>query len=109
MANIKYFSDTGDDAVQLKAPYGMPNKEFAEKFPGTKGLRYDGYSMLVGYPMEGTGSPLPVTRMIEFKAYPSHHECNTKCLNGRYNGTCECRCGGKNHGRGMFTRMLEAA
>lgn len=46
---------------------------------------------------------------IEYKARPSLHECNAKCLNGKHSGTCECRCGGKNHGRGMFTKMLEAA
>ncbi|AHB05598.1 hypothetical protein U875_09535 [Pandoraea pnomenusa 3kgm] len=106
---IKYFSDIGGEAVQLKAPYGMANKEFADKFPGVKGLRYDGYSMRVGYPMEGLGGPMPVTRMIEFKAHPSRHECNAKCLNGRHNGACECKCGGKNHGRGMFTQLLKAA
>ncbi|MGF6604607.1 hypothetical protein P3T23_009363 [Paraburkholderia sp. GAS448] len=106
MADMKYFCDIGDQVVQLKAPYGMPNKEFEAKFPGIKGLRYDGYTRIAGYPLEGAGGPLPVTRVIEFKAHPSFHECNAKCLNGSHKGTCECRCGGKNHGRGMFTRMV---
>lgn len=109
MANIKYFSDIGGDACELKAPYGMDNKEFAAKFPGVRGFRYDGFTMWVGYPLQGTGGAMPVTRKIEFKSFPSRHECNAKCLNGKHNGTCECKCGGKNHGRGMFTAMLEAA
>lgn len=104
MANIRYFSDINGEAIQLKAPYGMPNKEFATKFPGIKGLRCDGYSMWVGYPFEGTGEPLPITRKITYKTFPSRHECNSRCLNGRHNGTCECQCGGKNHGRGNFIK-----
>lgn len=106
MANIKYFSDADQEAVILKNPYGMLNKEFAEKFPGVKGIRYDGFTMTVGYPLEGNGGPLPVTRKIEYKSNPSKHECNAKCMGGKHNGACECRCGGKNHGRGMFTGLI---
>lgn len=112
MANIKYFSDTTGEATELKFVTAMDNKEFAARFPGVKGLRYDGFSMLVGHTtgyranLEGF---LPVTRKIEYKAFPSRHECNAKCLNGKHNGTCECQCGGKNHGAGMFTRLMEAA
>ena len=109
MANIKYFSDIDGDACELKHPYGMPNKEFAAKVPGVKGFRCDGYSMWVGYPLQGSGGAMPVTRKIEFKSFPSRHECNAKCLNGKHNGACECQCGGKNHGRGMFTGLLAAA
>lgn len=109
MANIKNFSDINGEAIELKAAYGMDNKEFAARFPSVKGLRYDGYTMWVGYPKDGDRVLLPVTRKIEYKAFPSRHECNAKCLNGKHNGICECKCGGKNHGAGMFTRMLEAA
>lgn len=106
---IRYFSDVDGQTRQLKAPHGMPNKEFADKFPGVKGIRYDGFSMRVGYPETGMGGVLPVTRVIDYKAFPSKHECNAKCLNGKITGTCECQCGGRNHGAGMFTRMLEVA
>jgi hypothetical protein len=105
---FRYFSDTNGEAVELKKPFGMLNKDFAARFPGVKGFRCDGFTMLAGYP-EGSCEPLPITRKIEYKAFPSKHECNTKCLNGKSTGTCECRCGGKNHGRGMFTSMLAAA
>ncbi len=111
MASVKYFSDMDGEtvALQSRGSYGMDNAEFAAKFPGVRGIRYDGYSMLVAYPFEGTSGPLPVTRKIEYKAQPSRHECNAKCMNGKHNGTCECKCGGKNHGAGMFTSFLKAA
>ena len=51
----------------------------------------------------------PVTRAIEFKRdCPSLHECNAKCMNGHVNGRCECRCGGKNHGRSSVPTMAVA-
>ena len=107
MANIKYFSDTQTGAVELTFATAMDNQEFRAKFPGVKGLRYDGYSMWVGRNSTGAAY-LPITRKIEYKAFPSKHECNAKCLNGKHNGTCECQCGGKNHGAGMFTSLVAA-
>ena len=105
MADIRCFC--GDQ--QLKGNYGMPNAEFAARFPGVRGIRYDGYSKWVGYPLSGPGGPLPVEREITYKAYPSRHECNSKCMNGKHNGTCECSCGGKNHGISMFLSLVKAA
>ena len=68
-------------------------------------------NMQIGYAAGATmdHQALPVTRKIEFKSFPSRHECNAKCLNGKHNGACECQCGGKNHGAGMFSRLLEVA
>lgn len=113
MATFKYYSDMDGEAVELAGTSQMPNAEFARRFPGVKGIRVDGYSMRVGYAAgpgnAARGMELPMTRAIEMKRFPSRHECNAKCLNGKHNGACECQCGGKNHGRGMFTRMLEAA
>lgn len=108
MATFKNFSDTTGTPVELRYVTSMPNKEFAARFPGVKGIRYDGYTMWVGREVVG-GPVLPVTRKIEFKSQPSRHECNAKCLGGKHTGVCECKCGGANHGRGMFTKMLEAA
>jgi len=107
MARIRYFSDVTGEAVQLKAPRGMPNDEFSSRWPDVRGIHYDGYQKWVGRADDGinAGSPLmPVTRMIDYKAQPSLHECNAKCLNGKHNGVCECRCGGANHGRGLFAQ-----
>jgi len=103
---IRYFSDTEEGAVLLEAVHGMCNKLFAEKFPGIKGLRDDTFSKWVGYSTKDKRI-LPATRKIEYKTKPSLHECNAKCLNGRHNGICECRCGGENHGKGMFTKLLD--
>ena len=108
MANIKNFSDYTGKAIELTFFDNIKNSEFAARFPGVKGIRYDGYTMWIGR-AQGSTQWLPVTRKIEYKAFPSKHECNTKCLNGKHNGTCECKCGGKNHGAGMFTQLLAAA
>lgn len=106
---VNKYSDFNGATLALASITQMANSAFREKFPGVKGIRADGYSMWVGYPADGTDGPLPVTRMISMKAFPTNHECNAKCLNGKHDGTCECQCGGKNHGRGLFTRILEAA
>ena len=45
-----------------------------------------------------------VTRVVVRKSSPSLHECDARCLNA--NGrtmNCECKCGGKNHGKGSLT------
>jgi hypothetical protein len=111
MANFKYFSDVNGVTVELKAVTTMPNKEFVEKFPGVKGRNCGGYDKMVGCDVEAALTwpriYLPVTRAIEYKSNPSKHECNAKCMNGSCRGVCECRCGGKNHGRGTFTSLLE--
>jgi hypothetical protein len=102
MARIKHFSDTSAGPVELDFVSSMPNAEFAAAFPGVKGRRDDGYSMRIGY-VKGNRTPFPVTRAIEFKSFPSRHECDARCINatGRIM-KCECSCGGKNHGKGAF-------
>jgi hypothetical protein len=106
MANMKYFGDFDGKTVELTRVTSIRNAEFATRFPGVKGMRDDGFSKRVGY---ADGVMYPVTRLIEYKSQPSRHECNAKCMNGSHRGICECRCGGKNHGRGMFTSLLAAA
>ena len=103
---MKYFN--GEQ--ELKSINPMPNAEFVARFPGAKGLRSDSFSMWVGYPLSGSGGPLPVERKIEYKSNPSRHDCDARCLNATGKiMRCECSCGGKNHGRGMFTSLLTAA
>ena len=116
MANIKHFSDFNGETIELRTITQMDNKEFARRFPDVKGRRADGFTMWVGLGPNGhtrfvgdTADLLPVTRSIEYKQFPSRHQCNAKCLGGKVNGTCECQCGGKNHGAGMFTSLLEVA
>jgi hypothetical protein len=107
MAQFTYFSDLDGITVQLKCVIPMPNAEFRARWPGVKGVRYDGFQMKTGRPVGGSDY-LPLTRSIEMKANPSKHECNAKCLNGAHNGRCECKCNGRNHGRGLFTKLLSA-
>lgn len=106
MERMRYFCDTPGGPIALKGIWPMANAEFALRFPGVAGLRADGYSRWAGYPAEGPGGPLPVTRRIDYKAQPSLHLCNAKCLNGKATGSCECRCGGRNHGRGVVTGLF---
>ena len=117
MANFKYFADLNGGAVELENLRELPNAKFAELFPGVKGKRFDSYGMLVGYAVSdktciasGLRRMLPVTRTVEYKRFPSKHECDARCINatGRVM-KCECACGGKNHGRGAFNCTAEAA
>lgn len=57
---------------------------------------------------EGWKGYVPVERSVEFKSFPSRHECDARCMNATgLIMKCECACGGKNHGRGHF--VAEAA
>lgn len=95
MANIKHFY-RDELLVRLES---MPNAQFSAMFPGEKGTRTDSFKMRVGYTADHRG-PLPVQRVITYKRFPSRHECNSRCMSGHVNGTCECSCGGANHGIG---------
>lgn len=105
MANVKYFSGT----TELRHIRQMDNAAFAARFPTVIGRRADGYSKWVGYAEGATmdGHELPVERVITYKAFPSKHECNSKCMGGKVNGTCECQCGGKNHGLGGIGKPMQ--
>lgn len=107
MAQLRHFSDLNGNTVRLDFVTAMPNDKFRAQWPNVKGLRYDGYQMWVGR-QTGVKDYLPVTRRIDMKSNPSKHECNAKCLNGAHNGRCECKCGGMNHGRGLFTSLIAA-
>lgn len=99
MANIKYFSDYNGVTQELPWTESLKNEEFAKLFPGVRGVRYDSFAKRVGR----VGLTIvPLTRVIEYKKNPSLHECNSKCLGGKPNGRCECRCGGANHGKGSL-------
>ncbi len=96
MTDIRYF--TGDQQLKLvryvggKA-MGLPvNQEpvFTQEFGWATGF-------------------VAADRQVQFKANPSRHECDDRCMNasGRIM-RCECSCGGKNHGRGSVP-LCEAA
>jgi hypothetical protein len=110
MANVKHYSDFNGETVELSGHIGaMDNAKFAAAFPGVKGRFYDSFAKQVGY-AAGSREPLPVTRVVTFKSNPSRHECDARCINatGRVMN-CECKCGGKNHGKGAFNCSAVAA
>jgi len=77
-------------------------KEVEARFPGTKFVKYDGYSVMIGWPenvdsFRNRDAWLPATRRIEFKTNPSLHKCDARCQNAKGH-VCECSCGGKYHG-----------
>jgi len=102
-SKIIHFNGTNE----LENVTGMMNAVFAARFPGVKGIRFDSFQMWVGLPVgqkwdSAYSNFLPVERRISYRKFPSKHECNAKCLNGRHDGACECQCGGKNHGLGAL-------
>lgn len=107
MANtFKYFADIDGQIIELVSVTSLANAWFARMFPGVKAIKFDGFQKLAGKTAEGR--ILPVTRRIEYKSNPSLHECDARCMSGKHTGKCECKCGGKNHGAGMFTGLLAA-
>jgi len=96
---MKYFCDLNGETIELTQISSMKNADFKARWPDVKGYRYDGYYMFVGY-IDRVA--YPITRKVNFKSFPSRHECDARCMNatGR-NMNCECRCGGKNHGKGF--------
>jgi hypothetical protein len=112
MANMNHYADINGETVELVGNmFGMPVAEFAAKFPGVSGRRYDSFSMKVMKAADGR--TLPITRVIEFKKFPSRHVCDDRCLNATGKVMkCECSCGGKNHGKGRYftiTREVQVA
>ena len=100
----KHFSDKDGQVIELVGTLcEMPASKFRLKFPGVTGVRF-GANFAVMLPRNAPSisleHALPVTRSIRYKNRPSLHECSAKCMQGRCNGVCECRCGGKNHGIG---------
>jgi len=99
----KYFSGETELRGNIM---GLRNSDFAARFPGIKGRRFDGFDMMVAFP-EGAKydaaltQALPVTRVINYKSNPSKHECDTRCRHAKGRVmNCECSCEGKNHGAG---------
>jgi hypothetical protein len=84
MANIKYFADTAAGTLSFgRVDYRGKEGKFG----------YDAASK----------SWIKVTRSVEYKSSPSRHECDARCINATgLIMKCECKCGGKNHGKGAF-------
>lgn len=87
MARFKYFADIDGQTFELSDVYhdGAVSAA-AEHFLGRT----------------ADGRKVRASRKIEMKSMPSRHKCDARCIHatGRVM-KCECRCGGKNHGRGF--------
>ena len=94
-ANFKYFA--GSTEIDPKTVYYEGRQAFGSP---------------IGYVptwIDGKGwerGTVKVDRTVEYKARPSRHECDARCLNatGRVM-KCECACGGKNHGLGSLSSI----
>ena len=94
-ANFKYFA--GAIEIDAKTVYYVGRQAFGSP---------------VGYAptwIDGKGwerGTVKVDRTVEYKARPSRHECDARCINatGRVM-KCECACGGKNHGLGFLSSV----
>lgn len=95
MYSMRYFNGV----AELKSIHAVPNEQFIS-LGGIKSKSnyYDSFKRLVGF--TDSRELLPVERAIQYRKFASLHVCNAKCVNGKHNGTCECQCGGKNHGLG---------
>jgi hypothetical protein len=94
----RLFSDIDGRTIELFGYIsGMDRAEFFARFPSSKGRKFDSKRMQVA--RDSAGHVWPVTRAIAFKKTSKLHKCNSLCLDAR-GPNCECKCGGKNHGRG---------
>lgn len=108
---MRYFYDSpSGESIRLDNLQWVPLAEFlaAGGVPSKANRDCGRYAM--GQRKDKTSYAwFPVTRAVDYKRVnPSLHECNAKCLNGHVNGRCECRCGGKNHGRSSVPVMAGA-
>jgi hypothetical protein len=88
MANFRYFADINGQAFELSSVWHNGSNS-------TKASAFTGLAV--------AGQRVSATRKVEYKANPSKHECDARCMHATGKiMKCECSCGGKNHGRGSF-------
>lgn len=81
---MKYFATCGSQIVQLSNVWHSGAMSIkASEFIGTCPV---------------CGQKHQATRKVQYKAFPSRHQCGPRCINA-HGHLCECACGGKNHGR----------
>ncbi len=96
---FRYYAEIDGETVQLAWISTMRNDDFERLFPGIRGRRSDSFSRYVGYLDNTSKHPVPVFRSIDYKRNPSLHRCDARCQHAKGH-SCECSCGGKNHGKG---------
>lgn len=87
MANFRYFATCNGAIVRLESVYHSGTSS-------VKAAAFTGYC-------PSCGQRHTCERKVEYRKNPSMHECDSRCMaaTGR-NMTCECSCGGANHGKG---------
>ncbi len=56
----------------------------------------------------GCGQSVYGVELLRVKARITEHTCGSKCRNSK-GPTCDCSCGGKNHGQGYAARSVRLA
>ena len=73
------------------------------------GKTVDGQLVWYGYTKADFNhtTPLDIVRTITYRTHkPSLHICDGRCYNAA-GSSCECQCGGKNHGAGNHTAPMQ--
>lgn len=105
---IKHFAECGAGSiVELARVQWADTREFERIIgrpilPGEK-LTREGRLFAFGSCAD-CGRIHPSGRRIHYSKTPSQHVCNAKCM-GAIGPSCECSCGGKNHGAGFIPSM----
>lgn len=85
MTQIRYFAECAGQPVRLENVWHSGTHSRAKDFSGI---------------CPQCGQVHVCTRKIEYKANPTKHPCDARCVHATGKiMRCECSCGGKNHGR----------
>jgi hypothetical protein len=95
---FKYFTTCGEEQAELYSVHhagGLFDPTIGRDRCTNRPYAFVGYCSKCNLPHVAQ-------RQIDYKALPSLHTCNAKCIGGKVNGVCECQCGGKNHAVGSL-------
>jgi hypothetical protein len=100
---IKHFAECAGSIVELARIHWADTREFERIIgrpaaPGEK-LTREGRLFAFGSCAD-CGRIHPSGRRILYSKQPRGHACNSLCMSAT-GPSCECRCGGKNHGAGF--------
>lgn len=109
MAITKHFGTCAGSPVDLLNPsWASLHREFShligrDHIPGESLVRSG--SLFAFGTCAKCGGLHPSARRIEYASQPSRHVCNAQCMGAR-GPSCECSCGGRNHGAGFVASGL---
>ena len=104
MTSQRHFADLNGETVRFERVCQLP-----VDCGGKNNVGVSRKLALFGWHAE-TQIWIKIERTINMKSSPSRHECDARCINATgLVMNCECKCGGKNHGRGAFNCEAVAA